>query len=67
MVIELIKKWTSGQGIELKPGDKIDIDRATYNQLVSEGICEALEGEKKAKKKTKKIKTDGDSSNSDNK
>ena len=54
--IILIKDWVSGQGKELKSGDKIDICRETYDKLIEEGICEPLKNEwgKKPKKKTKK-------------
>tara|TARA_R110000744_G_scaffold45972_1_gene101882 strand:+ start:830 stop:1027 length:198 start_codon:yes stop_codon:yes gene_type:complete len=59
-IITLLKDWTSGQGNNLKPGDKIDIDRETYNALKSEGICESLNNDwdaKAPKKKTKKVET----------
>ena len=57
MVITLLKEWTSGQGKTLNPGDKIDIDRDTYNKLKSEGICEPLNNDwdSKPKKKSKKV------------
>jgi len=54
-IITLIKDWVSGQGKELKPGDKIDICRETYDKLKNEGICENhKEWDVKPKKKVKK-------------
>ena len=66
MEITLLKEWINGQGKELSAGAKVDICRDTYKKLVSDRICDPLPGEKKAKKKTKKIKIDGDTNSSDN-
>ena len=61
MKITLIQDFTSPQGRSYPAGTHYDCDRETYNRLFADGICEGLEGEKKTKKKTKKIKEDGDS------
>tara|TARA_Y100001973_G_C5208248_1_gene343325 strand:+ start:9837 stop:10028 length:192 start_codon:yes stop_codon:yes gene_type:complete len=54
-IITLSKDWVSGQGKKLKPGDKVDICRETYDNLKNEGICEAYpEWDVKPKKKVKK-------------
>lgn len=55
--IILLKDWISGQGIKMKPGDSIDVDRDTYNKLKNDGMCESLNNDwdAKPKKKTKKI------------
>ena len=66
MIIILTDTWTSGQGKTLGAGDKIDCSRATYLELLKDGKCEPLPGDKKSKKKSKKIKSDGDNSISEN-
>jgi hypothetical protein len=66
MIIILTDKWTSAQGKNLVAGDKIDCNRATYLELLKDGKCEPLPGDKKNKKKSKKIKEDGDNSSSEN-
>ena len=55
-IITLKKDWVSGQGNKLKPGDKIDICRETYNKLIENEICEPLNNDwdEKPKKKVKK-------------
>tara|TARA_R100001244_G_C5090064_1_gene116169 strand:- start:345 stop:521 length:177 start_codon:yes stop_codon:yes gene_type:complete len=53
MIIILTKEFITGQGITLKPGDKLDCNRATYERILSDDGCEPLEGYK-PKKKTKK-------------
>ena len=49
MEITLIQDFTSPQGRLYPAGSKYSCDRDTYKRLVSEGMCEALEGEKKTK------------------
>jgi uncharacterized membrane protein len=67
MIVILTDTWTSGQGTTLIAGDKIDCNRDTYLKLLKDGKCEALPGDKKNKKKSKKIKSNGDiSSTTDN-
>jgi hypothetical protein len=62
MIILLKEDWVSGQNIQLKAGDKIDVNRDTYLKLLKEDKCEAIDKKdlKLFKKKTKKNKIDGD-------
>lgn len=64
MEIILIKDFTSPQGRLYPAGTTYSCCRDTYNRLLAEGICDAIKGEKKLKKKTKKTIEDGDNSNS---
>ena len=63
MEVTLIKDFISPQGREYKAGSLYFCCRDTYKKLVETGYCEALPGEKKTKKKTKKIEENGCTNN----
>lgn len=57
MIIELTKKWVGPRGQELQPGDKIDVLRRIYKELLAEDLCLPVKGDiKKTVKKTKSKK-----------